>query len=188
MDTVFFDMDGTLIDTEKYYNVCWCEAIAKFGYTITKEEALDLRSLGRPHVYRFFEEKYGKGFPYDEMRAYRKKIMEEMLKRDGITVKPGAKEILLWLKSRQIRCMIATATDLERTNRYLEMAGLSSYFDEIISAVMVKNGKPSPDIYQLACEKAGRIPSDCIAIEDSPNGVRAAAAAGCRVFMIPDLD
>lgn len=141
MDTVFFDMDGTLIDTEKYYNVCWCEAIAKFGYTITKEEALDLRSLGRPHVYRFFEEKYGKGFPYDEMRAYRKKIMEEMLKRDGITVKPGAKEILLWLKSRQIRCMIATATDLERTNRYLEMAGLSSYFDEIISAVMVKNGK-----------------------------------------------
>ena len=46
MDTVFFDMDGTLIDTEKYYNVCWCEAIAKFGYTITKEEALDLRSLG----------------------------------------------------------------------------------------------------------------------------------------------
>ena len=43
MDTVFFDMDGTLIDTEKYYNVCWCEAIAKFGYTITKEEALDLR-------------------------------------------------------------------------------------------------------------------------------------------------
>ena len=84
--------------------------------------------------------------------------------------------------------MIATASDLERTNRYLEMAGLSSYFDEIISAVMVKNGKPSPDIYQLACEKAGRMPSDCIAIEDSPNGVRAAAAAGCRVFMIPDLD
>ena len=82
MDTVFFDMDGTLIDTEKYYNVCWCEAIAKFGYTITKEEALDLRSLGRPHVYRFFEEKYGKVFrmmkcAHIEKRSW-KKCLNEM--------------------------------------------------------------------------------------------------------------
>ena len=187
MDTVFFDMDGTLIDTEKYYNSCWYEAITKFGYAITREEALALRSLGRPHVYRFFEEKYGKGFPYDEVRAYRKKIMEELLKRDGIAVKPGAKELLAWLKGRHIRCMIATATDLERTKRYLEQTGLAPYFDELISAVMVKEGKPSPDIYLLACEKAERVPKDCIAIEDSPNGVHSAAAAGCHVFMVPDL-
>ncbi len=187
MDTVFFDMDGTLIDTEKYYNICWCEAITKFGYAITREEALDLRSLGRPHVYNFFEEKYGKSFPYEEVRAYRKQIMEEMLKRDGIEVKPGAKEFLAWLKNHNIRCMIATATDLERTKRYLEQAGLAPYFDELISAAMVKEGKPSPDIYELACKKAGRAPKDCIAIEDSPNGVRSAAAAGCHVFMVPDL-
>lgn len=187
MDTVFFDMDGTLIDTEKYYNLCWYLAIREFGYPITKEEALELRSLGRPHVYRFFEEKYGKGFPYESVRSRRKEMMEEMLNRDGIVQKPGAVELLLWLKEKKIRCMIATATDLERTGRYLERAGLAGYFDELISAVMVLQGKPSPDIYLLACQKAGRRPADCIAVEDSPNGVRAAAAAGCRVFMVPDL-
>ena len=187
MDTVFFAMDGPLIDTEKYYNFCWYEAITKFGYAITREEALALRSLGRPHVYRFFEEKYGKGFPYDEVRAYRKQLMEEMIRHDGIDVKPGAKELLSWLTSHHIRCMIATATDLERTKRYLEQTGLASYFDELISAVMVKQGKPSPDIYLFACERAGRAPEDCIAIEDSPNGVQSAAAAGCHVFMVPDL-
>lgn len=82
MDTVFFDMDGTLIDTEKYYNVCWCEAIAKFGYTITKEEALDLRSLGRPHVYPFLKKNMEKVFRmmkcvHIEKRSW-KKCLNEM--------------------------------------------------------------------------------------------------------------
>lgn len=186
LDTIFFDMDGTLLDTEKYYNLCWYLAITEAGYEITREKALELRSLGRPHVYHFFRELYGEDFPYDAIRNRRKEMMEEMLSRDGISLKPGVKELLSWLKEKKIRCMIATATDLERTRRYLEQTGILEYFDALISAVMVEKGKPSPDIYLLACEKAGRRPQDCIAVEDSPNGVHSAAAAGCRVFMVPD--
>lgn len=186
-DTIFFDMDGTLIDTEPYYNLCWCRAIREAGYPITREQALELRSLGRPHVYGHFERMYGKGFPYDAVRGRRKELMEELLQRDGIRLKPGAKELLEVLREKKLRCMIVTATDLERTGRYLERTGLTGYFDRLISAVMVEKGKPSPDIYEYACRVAERSPRACIAIEDSPNGVKSAAAAGCNVVMVPDL-
>ena len=56
----------------------------------------------------------------------------------------------------------------------------------MISATMVQEGKPSPDIYLYACEQLGRKPQDCMAVEDSPNGVLSAARAGCRVVMVPD--
>lgn len=186
VDTFFFDMDGTLLDTEGYYNICWCKAINEFGYPITSEEALELRSLGRPHVYGYFEERYGKNFPYEQIRSRRKELMEEMIARNGIALKPGAESVLSFLREKGKRCMIATATDTERTERYLKKTGIYEYFDRIISAAMVENGKPSPDIYEYACRAAKREPKQCIAIEDSPNGVKSAAAAGCRVIMIPD--
>ena len=187
VDTCFFDMDGTLIDTEKYYNVCWVKALADFGYEMSREEALTLRSFGRPHVLSFFEKRFGSGFSYQKVREHRKELMEEMIREQGIALKPGAQELLSWLKGRGVRCMVATATDTERTERYLVQVGIRQYFDRIISAVMVKNGKPSPDIYELACREAGRKPSECFAVEDSPNGVRSAAGAGCRVLFVPDL-
>ena len=66
------------------------------------------------------------------------------------------------------------------------MTGLEGYFDRLISAIQVKEGKPSPDIYLYACEQLGVSPEDCIAVEDSPNGVLSAYRAGCKVVMVPD--
>ena len=67
------------------------------------------------------------------------------------------------------------------------MVGFKELFDEIISASMVKLGKPRPDVYLYACEKIGRKPEECMAVEDSPNGVNAAYQAGYHVTMVPDL-
>lgn len=186
IDTVIFDMDGTLIDTEKYYRIFWPKALACFGYYMTDEQALSMRSLGRPFAVAHLKEMFGEELDYYAVRGKRTELMEACLDKEGIELKPGAVELLTWMKEHHIRAAIATATDLERTGKYLEKLGLRQYFDEIISATMVKEGKPSPDIYLYACEQLGRKPCECIAVEDSPNGVMSAYRAGCKVVMVPD--
>ena len=183
---VIFDMDGTLIDTEKYYRMFWRKALEEFGYDVTEEQILSLRSLGRPYAPERLKEWFGQDFDYPAVRERRKALMEEQFCKDGIQSKPGAEELLRYLRRKGITTAVATATDLERTHRYLRKVGLEKYFDRIISATQVELGKPAPDIYLYACEQLGYRPEECIAVEDSPNGVLSAHRAGCRVIMVPD--
>ncbi len=183
---VIFDLDGTLIDTERYYRIFWPKALAEFGYHMTDEQALSLRSLGRPFAPARLKEWFGEELDYYAVRQRRKELMEECLDREGIRRKPGALELLGRLRQEGITTAVATATDPERTEKYLKMTGMDGCFDKIVSATMVSEGKPSPDVYLYACEQLGLKPEECMAVEDSPNGVLSAYRAGCRVVMVPD--
>lgn len=183
---VIFDMDGTLIDTETYYRICWPRALAEYGYVMTDEQALSMRSLGRPFAQARLKALFGEDVDYEGVRSLRQKLMEEALKREGIRLKPGARELLSYLRERGFLTAVATASGLERTQDYLGRLGLLPFFDRIISAVMVEEGKPSPDIYLYACNMLGLPPAACLAVEDSPNGVLSAYRAGCKVLMVPD--
>ncbi|MCR5499399.1 MAG: HAD family phosphatase [Acetatifactor sp.] len=183
---VLFDMDGTLIDTEKYYRVFWPKAMAEFGYHMTDEQVLSMRSLGRPFAPARLKEWFGEELDYYAVRARRTEMMEAQLDVDGIQLKPGAVEILEELRRRGILAAVATATPPERTEKYLGLTGIRPYFSKIISATQVKEGKPSPDIYLYACEQLGLAPEECMAVEDAPNGILAAYRAGLRVVMVPD--
>ena len=183
---VIFDLDGTLIDTEKLYRKYWPEALSHFGYELSDERALMLRSLGRPCAPEQFRKWFGEDFDYPAVRAYRGKMIEAHIAREGVAAKPHAKEALCKLREKGYIVAIATATDPERTERYLKLAGLSGLIPTVISATMVSQGKPAPDIYLYACRELGLAPGECIAVEDAPNGVKSAYEAGLKVVMIPD--
>ncbi len=186
-DAVIFDLDGTLTDTEKYYQIAWPEAIRHFGFEPPEGFALELRSLGRPFAPKFFAETFGDSFDYYKVREYRKGLVSKLMEEQGIQLKPGALELLRWLKASGITVAMATANDTQRTRNYLDKIGIEEYFDRIICADMVKLGKPAPDIYAHAVKELG-LPADRVfAVEDSPNGIKSAYGAGCKVIMVPDL-
>ena len=175
---VIFDLDGTLIDTEKLYRKYWPEALLHFGYELSDERALMLRSLGRPFAPEQFRKWFGEDFDYPAVRAYRGKLIEAHIAREGVAAKPHAKEALCKLREKGYIVAIATATDPERTERYLKLAGLSGLIPTVISATMVSQGKPAPDIYLRAAARLGLDPADCVVCEDSRAGVLSAKAAG----------
>lgn len=184
---ILFDMDGTLIDTEKLLFRFWRQAARECGYDMSEETALSLRSLSYKYAPDLMHEKMGGDFDYFKVRERRKALMKEYLDVHGVEAKPDLKEVLFKLTKKGYKLAVVTATAEDRAKKYLTEIDVYSTFDKVICATMVEYGKPSPDVYLYACEQIGEDPNDCIAVEDSPNGILSAYRAGCKPVMIPDL-
>ena len=184
---VIFDMDGLLLDTEKLLIRFWIQAANEAGFPMTLEQALSIRSLHRSFAIPYLQGLFGETFDYVGIRSRRMELMSAYLSQNPLELKRGAVELLSFLNEKDIPAAVATATDYERTKEYLTKVGIFDSFRRIVCATMVARGKPEPDIYIYAAEQLGLKPEECIALEDSPNGVKSAASAGCRTIMIPDL-
>ncbi len=183
---VLFDLDGTLIDTEPYYVRSWQAAGQALGCPMTRTQGLQLRSLGAPYNAWFIRRLYGPEVSYQALRAKRIELMGDALETDPIPLKPGARALLDFLHTRQAELALVTANAPDKARRMLARFGLEGDFDHIISARDVPRGKPAPDVYRYACEALHLPPEACVAVEDSPNGIISAFAAGCRPVLVPD--
>jgi HAD superfamily hydrolase (TIGR01509 family) len=182
-----FDMDGLMLDTEKLLVKFWIQAAKEFGYNMTMENVLEIRSLSRKYSIPKLRGIFGEKFEFEQIRSRRIELMNSYINENGFEIKKGLFELLEHLKNNSYKIAVATATDFERASMYLKQANAFEYFDKIVCGNMVENGKPEPDIYLAAAKELNLEPQECAALEDSPNGIKSAYSAGCKVIMIPDL-
>ncbi len=184
---VIFDMDGLMLDTEKLLTRFWREAAAFYGFEMTPEHVLGIRSLAAKYAEPHLKGIFGEEFDYFAVRAKRIELMNAYIEENGIEKKKGLDILLQSLSQRGLKLAVATATDRKRAAMYLEKVGVIVFFDKIVTGDMIQNGKPKPDIYITAAKELGLPCEECLALEDSPNGIRSAFDAGCKPVMIPDL-
>ncbi|MBR7063618.1 MAG: HAD family hydrolase, partial [Treponema sp.] len=113
------------------------------------------------------------------------KLFYKIEQEDGIPLMQGAKEALSYL-SKKYTIALASSTHKDAVFRQMKNANLFHYFQTITTGDMVAQSKPHPEIYEKACASISLLPSQCVAIEDSPNGIKSAASAGLSCIMIPD--
>ena len=188
LKTIFFDLDGLILDSEKVYFKYWVEAGKRLGYNISEDVYLGLRSCDKQLAQKIVTEATGDSNAYFSIRNKRKELMNDYLKNNLFEIKPGVREFLEKLKLNiRAERVIVTSSFSDEKRKSLVENGILELFTHIVSCIDVGKGKPYPDIYDFACKKTDTKKEDCIAFEDSPNGVISAYEAGIKVIMIPDL-
>ena len=185
---VLFDMDGVILDSEKLYAKFWAAGCECYGYHMTYQQALGMRSLSAQAGQEYLSSLFGPDISYFQVRAKRIELMDAYIEENGIEAKPGIFQLLDYLAARNIPYAITTASPNDRIQNHLGRLGLYDRFPHICTAHEVKNGKPAPDIYLLGAKTIGIPPEHCLALEDSYTGILSAHRAGCLASIVPDLD
>lgn len=184
---VIFDLDGLLIDSEVISFQLYQELLEKYGYSFTiedyaqnysgKTELGNMESLvNNYHLPVSVQE----GLDYTLSRE-----KEYFIK--GVSLKPGARELLGYLKTNKYKIALASSSTKERALYVLIQHGIERYFDEMVFGTDVEKGKPNPDIFLKACEKVKVVPENCLVLEDSEAGIQASYSAGIPVICVPDM-
>ena len=180
-----FDQDGLLLDTEAVVNRAWDAAAKQMHFAdvhIVKPACL---GLNRAATEAYFAKRYGDSFDYDSFLELARRLAHEELDVH-VPVREGVREMLEMLKKQGISLAIASSTREVTVRDLLSRAGLLQYFDAVITGDMVEHSKPHPEIFQKAAAALGLPPEQCIAFEDSKNGIRSAYRAGTFPIQIPD--
>ncbi|MCI7019416.1 MAG: HAD family phosphatase [Clostridiales bacterium] len=185
---VLFDVDGVILDTECLYSRFWMEACHFYGFPMTREQSLQMRSLNETAGQEKLHALFGPAADYAVIRQKRIALMDAFVEKEGVAPKPGIYALLDALDTRGIPCAITSSSPRLRLESYLTPLNLYHRFAKVVSGYDVPRGKPEPDIYLRGAAELGLQPGECLALEDSPAGILSAYRAGCLPVLIPDQD
>ncbi len=182
-EAVLFDMDGTLIDSEPIWFETEIAILAEYGYELGREHWVNV--LGQPNDVAVHYLLEVSGVPLSP-RQLNRRIENAMAERlgAGVELVAGAKELFTELDAAGIPAALVTASSRKIVDAAIGSIG-ADRFRLTVSGDDVRFGKPHPEPYLTAAGRLGVDPARCAVIEDSPNGSRSGAAAGCRVVAIP---
>lgn len=177
---ILFDMDGVLADSEQYICKAAIMMFGELGLKVKPEDFKPFVGTGENRYIGGVAEKYGLKVDINKVKARTYNIYQEIIKGNLIPL-PGAVSFVKSCRERGFKIAVATSTDEVKMKANLREIGIpASMFDATVNGLEVVNKKPEPDIYIMAAQKLGLKTGECLVIEDSMSGIKAAKSAGCR--------
>ena len=180
---ILFDHDGTLVDTEPVWAAAKVALAAEFGGTWTEQDTLDCLGLSMQFTLDRLRER-GVNLPDEEINDRLVAKVREALAHQPVEFLPGIEHFLSEVRDAQIPAAVVTNATTSVARRTANAAPEGT-FSVVIGNDETTHPKPDPQPYLLAAERLGVDPTQCVALEDSPSGVRSATAAGMRVIVVP---
>ena len=134
-----------------------------------------------------FKQRYGHMMSSEKSWGKTRQYRQDRGQQDNVPIKTGLIELLDYLKEHGYKIAVATSTNYEKVMHNFDVTGIQGRFDAVVCGDMIERSKPAPDIYLRAAQLLEVPPQECMALEDSPNGIRSGAAAGMYTVMIPDM-
>ena len=186
-NTVIFDLDGLLIDTEIISYQLYCDLLKDYSQHMSMEEYIhDYSGKTAVDNMKRLIDVYHLPISVEEGFTFEITLEQEYLKK-GVDLKKGARELLVYLRERNYKIILASSSTRDRAVGILSRNGADGFFDGMVFGTEVKRGKPYPDIFIKAYECAKEPPENCLVLEDSEAGIQAAYSAGLDVICIPDM-
>jgi HAD superfamily hydrolase (TIGR01509 family) len=184
IDAVVFDLDGVLLDTEELWDEARRQLAEERGGRWHEQAQRAMMGMSSPEWSCYMHDEIGLPDPPEEIAAEVVRRLEELY-RERLPVIPGAIEAVRRLGQRW-PLGVASSSNRPLIDLFIELTGTAALFQATVSSEEVARGKPAPDVYLEAARRLGVDPGRAVAIEDSENGIRSAAAAGMHVIATPN--